>query len=388
MIKLEHRISFRRAKIVLEHIMRQGISSKQELLEHSKFTGSTMSRILEDLEKQGMIEQAGFGESTGGRKPTLYRPNPRYGYLFGLDISRTYSHLILYDFVLNKLEEKRWRMDNQMTPDVLFELIIEFFKKMCHRHKLTSEQLIGMGVGAVGPLDVESGLILEPLYFPAVGWKHVRLREKLESELGIPIYLENGANTAVFGEYWKDPQQQFRHLLYLHAGAGLRSSMMTNGRIVYGGFDMEGAVGQMIIDADGVAPREAWGNRGALESYATTYAIEKQAREKLGRDIEWNDDLLTQDPELLELLQESARLFGIGIANVVNIMHPEKVILGGPLIAAHPLFFQVATETAIKHICYYPAYHVQFTRGRLGEEAIAAGAAALLLQRLVSEDLV
>jgi predicted NBD/HSP70 family sugar kinase len=384
-VQLEHRIPFRKAKIVLEHIMRQDISSKQELLEQTRLTGSTMTRILEELEDQGLIEQAGYGESTGGRKPTLYRPNPLYGYLFGLDISRTYSHLILYDFVLNKQEEQRWRMDSRMTPEVLLELIIQSAQDMCARRKINVERLLGIGVGAVGPLDAEAGLILEPLYFPAKGWKQVKLCERLRDALNIPVFLENGANTAVFGEYWADREQQLRHLLYLHAGAGLRSSMMTNGRIVYGGFDMEGAVGQMVVDADGVPPREAWGNPGALESYATTYAIEKKARERLGRDIEWSDYAHTQDPILLELIQESARYFGIGIANVVNIMHPEKVILGGPLIAAHPLFFQVATETAIKHTCYYPAYHVQFTRGALGDEAIAAGAAALLLQRLVTE---
>jgi predicted NBD/HSP70 family sugar kinase len=379
MISLEGRVPAAKSKRVLEQVLSGGVVSKQELIEACHISSSTMTRILEELEGLGLIQEAGLGLSTGGRKPILFELNPDYGYVLGLDISRYYSHLMLFDFALNKLEERRWLMGKEMNPDTLLQAVIETVKEFMAKRSIRQEQLIGMGIGAVGPLHAESGVILEPLYFPADGWKHVPIVGWLTTALDIPVILDNGANAAVFGEYCADLPRSSKHLLYLHAGVGLRSAMISNGRIVYGAFDMEGSVGQMVIDPNGAAPREAWGNRGALESYASIYGLERAANHSFSELVPLIE---REDPEVLKLLEEAARYLGIGIANIVNVVHPEKVILGGPLVTIHPLVFQIASKTAFQHICYFPSSHVQFTQGALGEDALAAGAAELLRHRL------
>lgn len=401
MLLLEERLPNRKAKVVFDRILRHGVVSKQELIDYSGMTVSTLTRVLEELVGTGLIAEAGFGESTGGRKPILYRPEPGYGVVFGVEISRIFSHLFLFDLQLNKLEMKRWVMSSDMTPNVLLRQVADAAREMLARRRVPQERLLGFGIGAVGPLDRRSGVILEPLYFPAEGWKNVPIRDWFEREFDVPVLLENGANAAVFGEYWSERQSSFEHLLYVHAGVGLRSAMISNGQIVYGAVDMEGSVGQMVIQTDGLKPREAWGNYGALESYATTYALEqraaallKQRRNSLLRErvrdpeaVSFADlvaALEAQDPMVQELFTQSAALFGIGLANLLNILHPEKVILGGPLISSHPLYFQAATEVAVKNTCYYPTYNVLFSRGNLGDEALGTGAAAMVLSRLTA----
>ncbi|MEK8131297.1 ROK family protein [Paenibacillus filicis] len=400
-ISVEQRINGRKAKEIYEHIRKHGVVSKIDLLDRSGLTGSTLTRTLEELTGQQLILEAGFGESTGGRRPILYTINSDYAYVFGLDISRMHSRLMLFDLKMNPLEAKRWVMDEEMTPQKLLEEIAAEAETMLAQRGLDSSRVLGIGIGAVGPLDRSSGVLLEPLHFPAPGWTQVPLTAWLEERLGIPCTLDNGANAALIAESWSVREQDYRHLLYVHVGVGLRSAMMTGGQVVYGAVDMEGSLGQMIIQTDG--PR-MWGqgNFGALESYVSIHALEQQAQARLkqGRDsvllrlepdpekiqfAHLQQALQENDPLTVELFTQAATYFGIGLANLLNILHPEKVILGGALISSHPGFFHTATRTAIQRAYHYPKYQVVFSQGTLGEDALAAGAALMVINRLTAQ---
>jgi predicted NBD/HSP70 family sugar kinase len=396
---ITERISNRKAKEIYSLIRRKGIVSKIDLLDQSGMAVSTLTRLLEELTDQGLILESGYGASTGGRRPILYQMNPTYAYVFGLEISRTLSKLVLIDLEMNKLDTHSWPMTADMTPDELIKLVADEVSAMMKRHHVASASVLGLGIGAVGPIERISGIILEPLYFPAPGWGNVNICDRLRDLTGMPVLLENGANTALLAESWLNRAQSYKHLLYIHIGIGLRSSMLSEGKVIYGAVDMEGSVGQMIIQTDGVAHRSSSGNYGALESYASIYAIEQAARSamKQGRaTVLWetvqNPDrvafshiveaLQKNDPLSVEIVTEAATYFGIGLANLLNILHPEKVILGGPLLAGSELFFQVATQVAIRKTYYYPSYQVVFSKGNLGEEALAIGAAVMVMGHL------
>ncbi|WP_397386572.1 ROK family protein [Paenibacillus roseipurpureus] len=398
--EISERISNRKAKEVYELITRQKTVSKIDLLDQSGMTVSTLTRLLEELTSQGLILESGFGASTGGRRPILYEKNPAYAYIFGLEISRTLSKLVLVDLGMNKLDGISWTMTEVMSPDVLVPLIVQEAQRMLGKHGIPISDVLGMGIGAVGPVDRINGFILDPSYFQAKGWRNVDICRLLSRELGIPAMLDNGANTAILAESWHQRSRSFKHLLYIHAGVGLRSSMVSQGKVIYGAVDMEGSVGQMIIQTDGVPHRNVTGNYGALESYASLYAIEKAAKSALkqGRSsalLHMIDDpeqvtythimdaLKKNDPLAVEIVTEAATYFGIGLANLLNILHPEKVIIGGPLITGSELFFQTATQVAIRKTYYYPAYQVVFSKGKLGDEALAIGAAVMVMDQLV-----
>jgi predicted NBD/HSP70 family sugar kinase len=172
---------------------------------------------------------------------------------------------------------------------------------------------------------------------------------------------------------------------------------MVGGKLVYGAVDMEGAIGQMIVQTDG--PRlSQGGNYGALEAYASIHALERQAagQLKLGRDsvltglcepdkVQYTQLLQAlerRDPLVVELFTQAASYFGVGLANLLNVLHPEKVVLGGPLIASDPLFFQTCTRIAVQNAYYYPTYQVLFSRGALGDEALVTGAAVMVAQAM------
>lgn len=381
-------------KDVYQRILELGPVSKAELMRDFALTSSSMTRLLDDLTDQDIIRVSGLGTSTGGRKPILFQANPTYRYLLGLEISRIYSTLGLYDMQLNPLSSIRWKMDADTTPERLTERVGVETERFLAQHGLQPGSLLGIGVGAVGPLDRERGLIRSPEFFPAACWDEVPICELLERRLRLPARLDNGSNTALLGEHWALRGQSPRHLLYVHAGVGLRAAMMSDGRLIRGAADAEGAVGQMIIATDG--PRfEGRGNHGAWEAFVSVRALENRVRTqlKIGRPsllagrhpdtvtfADLTEALEADDALVKEQFDEAAAYLGIGLANLINVLHPDVVVLGGPLIEAHPLVYETAVSTALKNIVSGHEYSPAFSLAELKENAVAAGAAFMLLQ--------
>ncbi len=390
-------IATRKAKEVYGAIRRRGTISKTDLKEISGLTVSTLTRLLDELTAQGLILEVGLGESSGGRRPILYQTNPTFAYVFGLDISRTKSRLVLCDLHLNKLDDYMWKMDRKMTPDRLLQEMVKVVQQMLDRHQIQKDKILGIGIGAVGPLDRQSGRILDPQNFPSPNWKNVDICGISEERLGFYVTLDNGTNTAILGEHWLDSGDSIEHLLYLHVGVGIRSAMISGGQLVYGAVDMEGAVGQMIIQSDGPSPRHSSGNYGSWETYVSTYAVEQAVKSalKIGRVSSLNQfpideikysiieqALREKDPLVIEIINEAASYFGIGLANLLNILHPQKVILGGPLISGNDLFYQQAIRVALNKTYYVPTYKVLFEKSKLSDDAVAIGAAAKVIKQL------
>jgi Transcriptional regulator/sugar kinase len=384
---------------VYTYIAQRGIVSRAELMKEFSMTSSSMTRLLEDMIDANKLQESGRGSSTGGRRPILYETNPTYGYLFGLEISRIYSSMGLYDMHMNRLSSIRWKMDEGMTPHVFMKRVQSAVHRFVGEHGIRPSAIVGMGVGAVGPLDRERGLILDPVYFPAQGWRNLPICELLEERLGFPVLLDNGANTALVGEHWALRSEHYKHMLYVHVGAGLRSAVMSNGQLVYGAADMEGAIGRMIIQAGNLS-QPGSSIDGALESFVSVHAIENEMRElaaagslplhgeaRSGRGEAWSFELLLEallagDPVVQEKFKQAAAYLGVGLANLINVLHPEKVILGGALLNAHESVFETAVEVARNYTYYYPQYKPLFSKGLLKEEAVAAGAAVMVLKQL------
>ncbi|MFF2092375.1 ROK family protein [Paenibacillus sp. NPDC058174] len=383
-------------KQVYDYIARNGIVSKAELMAQFELKINSMTRLLEELIAENWLQEKGLGYSTGGRPPILYETNAHRGYILGLEISRIYSSMGLYDLQMNRLSLIRWTMDETMTPERFIDRVQETVDSFLVQHGLSAGQIIGIGVGAVGPLDRERGLIVDPVLFPAAGWRDLPICRLLEERLGFPALLDNGANTALIGEHWALRSERYEHMLYVHAGAGLRSAMMSGGELVYGATDTEGAVGQMIIQAGGPRLRDN-GNYGALEAFVSLQALESKVRELPVTTAAATINDAGQEPvtfetmvralaegntAVLNIFNEAAAYLGIGLANLINVLHPEKVIIGGALLNAHETMFDTAIRVAEQNTYYFPKYKPLFSKGILKEDAVAAGAAVMVLKKI------
>jgi len=218
----------------------------------------------------------------------------------------------------------------------------------------------GLGVGSPGPLDTKTGTVLST---PNLGWTDMPLRARLEQGLGLHTELDNDANCATLGEWWRGAAQGANHVLGLTIGTGIGGGILLDGRIYHGAGDAAGEFGHASIEADG--RRCKCGNYGCLEAYASGPAIARRAIEAIEAGVEStlpeyvsnhlgrvSAETVYQaakdgDELALEVVHETARLLGVGIANLVNMFNPEIVVIcGGVTLAGDRLFTPLRREVS------------------------------------------
>jgi glucokinase len=211
---------------------------------------------------------------------------------------------------------------------------------------------IGIGAGAPGPLDAEAGVVL---LTPNLGWVDYPLRDRLQAALGLPTVIDNDANCAVLGEWWRGAAQGSRHAIGFTIGTGIGGGIIVDGKLYHGASGCAGEIGHTTIEANG--RRCACGNYGCLEAYASGLAIARRAieaiesgetttlLERAGGDparitARTVYDAAHEGDELArELVHETAQFLGAGVANLVNVFNPEVVVVCGGVTRAGDLLF-------------------------------------------------
>lgn len=253
----------------------------------------------------------------------------------------------------------------------------------------TTLDLAGVGIGSPGPLNRESGIVL---LTPNLGWRDFPLRDRVADAVGLPAALDNDANCAVFGEWWCGAAQGARIVIGFTIGTGIGGGIVLDGRIFHGASDVAGEFGHTTIDANG--RRCGCGNYGCLEAYASGPAIAARAREGIEAGLptrlldyaaEHGEAVTAQsvyeaaaagDEFASELVKDTARFLGIGIANLANIFNPEIVlVLGGVTKAGEQLFGPLRSEVTRR--AFRPAVQaMRIVPGALPGTAGVFGAAA------------
>lgn len=395
----EH-ISSQRAKELYKFIRCSSEISKVDLLSKCDMTNSTLNRTLDELLASEIISESRLGLSTGGRRPILYQVNARYGCALGLDISRQMSRLVLVDITGSVCTSAQCPMTSDITPTCLVDWVVEQIEWWKQQYAGTFKYWIGLGIGTFGILNRSTGTIQQLEWYLAPGWSNVEIVSQLEQRLEIPVYLDNGANSCIIAEVWSDSSERDYNWLYIHADSNIRCAMISDGKLNYGVSQIEGSLGQMIVQADGHANWRLGSNRGCLDSYATVCAIQREANYRLfmGEDSLIKQQLAYEEQEVqlshileaaklqdataIDLLTTAATYLGIGLANLLNVLHPDKVVLGGPLVS-NDLYFQTAVDSALRNTYQHAHYQVSLTRESHGEQALVIGSALLVLEQLI-----
>ena len=252
----------------------------------------------------------------------------------------------------------------------------------------------GVGIGSPGPLDTARGLVL---LTPNLGWTNFPLRDRVTAQLGLPGTLDNDANCAVFGEWWRGAARGAKHVVGLTIGTGIGGGIVLDGQIYHGASDIAGEIGHMTIDSTG--RRCKCGNYGCLEAYASGPAIAARAVEgvEAGAETSLPDYVrgdLTQitaqviyeaahdgDEYAREVVHETAKVLGAGVANIINIFNPQVVVIcGGVTLAGDQLFVPLRSE--VKRRAFKPAANAcRIVPGELTGTAGVYGAAAVFMRR-------
>jgi len=256
------------------------------------------------------------------------------------------------------------------------------------------KEIAGIGIGSPGPLDTARGVVL---LTPNLGWTNYPVRDRLAQALGLPAALDNDANCAIFGEWWRGAARGARHVVGLTIGTGIGGGIVLAGEIYHGASDIAGEIGHMTIDLNG--RRCKCGNYGCLEAYASGPAIAARAVEGIttGADTSLpqyvNGDLSQITAQVVyeaahdgddyarEVVKDTAKFLGAGVANILNVFNPQMVVIcGGVTLAGERLFGPLASE--VKRRAFKPAVDAcRIVPGELTGTAGVYGAAAVFMQR-------
>lgn len=270
----------------------------------------------------------------------------------------------------------------------------EAIEETLERHGGRPEDVMGVGVGSPGPLDPDSGRILHAFN---LGWRDYPLRDRIGEALDLPAVLENDAHCATYGEWWQGAGRGVERLVGVTLGTGIGGGMVLKGRPIRGASGSAGELGHMTIDFTG--RRCACGNYGCLEAYASGPNIAARAREGLGAGAESvllelvegdleaitavtvYEALVLGDEYANEVMTETAKILGAGVANLVNVLNPDVVVIvGGVTRAGDHLFVPLRSE--VRRRAFRSAVGAcRIIPGELPETAGVIGAAGLFLTR-------
>jgi glucokinase len=253
----------------------------------------------------------------------------------------------------------------------------------------TRADFLGVGIGAPGPLDRERGIVIVA---PNLGWKNYGLRDRITAAVDLPATLDNDANCATVGEWWCGAARGARNVVGITIGTGIGGGLILNGDLYHGSSDVAGEIGHTTIDSTG--RRCKCGNYGCLEAYASGPAIAERAREALAGDEESilprmvdgdlqritartvYDAALRGDETAREVVRDTARFLGTGLANLLNIVNPDVVVLAGGVTEAGDALFE-PLRAEVKRRAFRPAVDAcRIVPGMLGGSAGVVGAVA------------
>ncbi len=278
----------------------------------------------------------------------------------------------------------------KFVVDRIVAMIEESIAEVLSKHGGTREDFGGIGIGSPGPLDRRSGTVINT---PNLGWRNFPLRDLISNAVGLPATLDNDANCATYGEWWLGAGRGVDTLVGLTLGTGIGGGIVLNGEIFHGVTDAAGEIGHMTIDSTGRKCK--CGNYGCLEAYASGPAIALRAIEGIeagaesmlpdlvgGRLEEITaatvyEAVVLGDPYANEVMKETAKFLGAGVANIINILNPEMIVIAGGVTRAGDHLF-VPLRAEVRRRAFRVAEEAcQIVSAQLTGRAGVIGAAAL-----------
>jgi glucokinase len=311
-------------------------------------------------------------------------------YWIGFDLGGTKMMAAVFDSRFKILARKRRRTKGYGSVTTGLNRVVDTMREALSEAGVAEKSVAGIGIGVPGPVNMRRGLIAA---MPNLRWKNVRLKDRLENTFGRPVFVLNDVDAGVYGEYRFGAAQGSRCALGVFPGTGIGGGCIYEGNILTGKNLSCMEIGHMQVLPDG--PRCGCGRTGCLEAVASRLAVSvaaaaaayRGAAPRLmnisGADLtemrssSIRDAIQQGDSEVEAIVRQAAVWLGVGIANVVNILLPDIVVIGGGLVEALPkMFLSEATMSAREHVM--PAFRSEFTLrvAKLGDDATACGAAA------------
>ena len=380
--------------VIMGLIRSKGPISRAEIANLSGLTPASVSKISKKLIKMGLIKEIGLGESTGGRPPVYLVFNPKAGYIISINISAGYIEIMISDLQAEMIEKKKRTIIGK-TEDVVIQELYELLNLIIVENSIEIEKIFGIGMAVHGIVNPKNGI---SIYAPYYNWKNLKIREIIEQEFNIPVFIDNDVRCMALAEKWFGIAKHIDDFIILYIGDVVGAGIVNNGKLYYGKDYSAGEIGHITIDTNG--PKCSCGNYGCLQSIASNSAMVNSAKLALRTGeksiindiieenlIDVNMEVVIQAAEMedrvaINILEECAKYLGIGIADLINILNPEMIVLAGKITEIPNIFREYMEDMISNKVVNYSKEKAQIEMSNLGEDAALIGGATLVLKQL------
>lgn len=330
--------------LVIRLLQKNKNISRIELAAATGLERATISNIINDFIKRGMVSEAGYRSGKGGHKSIALELNAERYLTICVRIQRSEAVVGLFD-ISGVCQQMYPAIDvRALNPQTVMQKIIEQIGELlAYVEARAVGRVAGIGFALPGPYFCESERIL--LMTGAPGWERIDFREELNKHFDLPLFFEQDANCAAYAQWWYGERSpEHGSMLFLCAGPGIGAGFIEDGHLLRGSLGIAVEVGHMSINING--PMCECGNRGCLELYSNVRALHDNAAHLLrqGYDSSLTPEDLSfdaimraiheDDPVALRALNEVARALGFGLVNLVNIFNPDHIVVGDKLAGA------------------------------------------------------
>lgn len=369
-------------------IHQTGSISRAAIARTTGLSATTVSLLVSVLLESGFVQESGIGESSGGRPPILVEFNYSFRYLLGLDMGATHLTVVLMNLAGEVAARRYRRYDVAHRPAGTVETMLTLVEETMAAAGKSRATVLGMGVAVAAPLEGERHDRPSNIVLPA--WNGFDLIGALQERLSLPIYVENDANAGAIAEKWWGKGAEHNNMAYIKLGTGVGSGLITNGVIYRGDGGTAGEIGHIPIDVNG--PPCRCGKRGCLESFIGAPALiarveqmrlQANPRETAARPETIHaliDAAHAGDVHCREVLEQAGRYLGLGVSNLLNLLNPSLIVLGGELAEAGDFFLDAVRSSVRERAMLKAAQEAEISFSGLGDDAVAVGAATVVLE--------
>ncbi|MFB5662048.1 ROK family glucokinase [Alteribacillus sp. HJP-4] len=314
-------------------------------------------------------------------------------YVLGIDVGGTAVKMAV--FTEDAEMKQKWSIPTNKTNngESILDDISASFHEMVEREGYTKDQFIGAGVGVPGFIDMEEGVIE---FAVNIGWRNYPITALLSEKLGVPVRVDNDANLAAAGEFWKGAGSDVEDLILFTLGTGVGGGLIVKGDIIHGVGGMGGEIGHVTVIPEGGAPCNC-GKTGCLETVSSATGMVRLAHEaakefptsKLTKHYQDTGEMTTKeifafsadgDEAARKVVDISMYYLGLSAANIANVLNPAKIVIGGGVSAAGDDLLKPLTHYYNKYALEKVKSDSTFVLAELGNDAGVAGAAWLAKQ--------
>ena len=378
--------------MVLKLIWSELAMSRAEVARRLGMSRSTVSNIVSSLQAMGIVHEVGEGLSKGGRRPILVGIAQESHFLLGVELGARHLSVVACSLrgkiVSSAVEEYSVQTDPQGTLARVEALLEEMAQSLPGAWS----GVLGIGLGVPSPVHDENPGRLSPQILPA--WAGIDLIGYFENCFQLPVFMENDANLGALAEQWWGHGEDGQDLTYIKVATGVGSGHIIHGEIYRGSRGYAGEVGHTAIEPSD--PRLNYGMRSSLTSLVGTEAIlgrSKALRSRFPESDLQEEPTLADfiaacaegDPLCVAVMEEVGVYLGVAIANLLHILNPPIVVLGGAVTAVGECLFHPLRQTVRDRTLWGAIKECEIVRTKLSENAIAVGASTLVLRAVLGD---